>query len=292
MSEEMTIPAIDKLAAALAKAQGQFPPVPKTGKNPHLKNEYATMDDIINTVRNPLAVNGLAFVQLLGDNEVGPTLRTMLIHESGQYLSSTTSIGSISGNRAVNDLQTLGMGITYMKRYALAAMLGIATETDADGESVRRVASSPVPQATATQSPAQPKPPAIRKPGQGPQPPLVVRDVIRTRGSWVTMGDGLVRNVGETDPIHADTRQHVAATLIEALQFEGATEQDLADNAKVLLNWLFGVEASSALTEAEGKAIEYAWMKPGGGPNEYAIEVNTALVEALLVEALEETEER
>jgi len=282
MSEEMTIPAIDKLAAALAKAQGQFPPVPKTGKNPHLKNEYATLDNIINTVRNPLAVNGLAFVQLLGDNEVGPTLRTMLIHESGQYLSSTTSIGSISGNRAVNDLQTLGMGITYMKRYALAAMLGIATETDADGESIRRVASSPVPQATATQSPAQPKPPAIRKPGQGPQPPLVVRDVIRTRGGWVTMGDGLVRNMGETDPIHADTRQHATATLVEALRFDGATDDDIATNAKELLGWLFGVTTSASLTEAEGQAIKYAWANPGGGLNEYAkAETNAIVAEAL-----------
>ena len=136
---------------------------------------------------------------------------------------------------------------------------------------------------------AQPKTPtpkpksAIRKPGQEPQSPDVVREVIRTRAGWIKTDDGLVRDTGDkVQPIHADTRQHVSATLIEALQFEGATEQDLADNAKVLLKWLFGTQSSSSLTEVEGKAIGYAWMKPGGGLNEYAkAEINAVLAEAL-----------
>ena len=136
------------------------------------------------------------------------------------------------------------------------------------------------------QVPAQPKAKAAtRKPGQEPQPPDVVRDVIRRRAGWKQDGDNLVlvRDVGDkTEPIHADTRQHVAATLINAFEFECDTAQDLADNAKFLLRWLFNVEASASLTEAEGKAIEYAWMKPGGGLNEYAkVEVNSAFTEAL-----------
>ena len=124
---------IDKLAAALAKAQGEFQVVPKSGRNPHLNNVYATLDDIINTVRGPLATHGLAFTQLLGSNG-GFTLRTILMHESGQYLESTTHISAGAGNRGVNELQALGSAITYMKRYALGAMLGVSTDGDTDGE--------------------------------------------------------------------------------------------------------------------------------------------------------------
>ena len=124
---------IDKLAAALAKAQGQFKVVPKSGRNPHLNNVYATLDDIINTVRGPLAENGLAFTQLLGSNG-GFTLRTILMHESGQYLESETHVTAGAGNRGVNELQALGSAITYMKRYALGAMLGVSTDGDTDGE--------------------------------------------------------------------------------------------------------------------------------------------------------------
>lgn len=128
-------PQLDKLASSLAKAQAEFPPVPKTGKNPHLKNEYSTLDDIISAIRKPLANHGLAFVQLLGSNGEGTTtLRTVLLHESGQSLEATVVVDAGAGNRGVNALQSLGAAITYMKRYSLSAMLGISTDGDTDGE--------------------------------------------------------------------------------------------------------------------------------------------------------------
>ena len=71
---------IDKLAQALAQAQGKFKPVQKTGKNPHLKNQYATLDDIISAVRGPLSEHGLSFVQLLNSDSEGTFLRTILLH--------------------------------------------------------------------------------------------------------------------------------------------------------------------------------------------------------------------
>ena len=127
-------PQLDKLAAALSKAQAAFPAVPKTGKNPFLKNEYATLDDIIGAVRKPLGANGLSFVQLLGSNGEGMTLRTILLHESGQMLDSVVTIGASGPEKGINALQSAGKSITYMKRYMLGAMLGVATDGDTDGE--------------------------------------------------------------------------------------------------------------------------------------------------------------
>lgn len=126
---------IDQIAAALVKAQGAFPVVPKTGTNPHLQNRYATLDDIIGAIRGPLAENGLAFVQLLENDGQGAfALSTILIHESGQRLESRVSVRATGESRGINALQALGSSITYMKRYALSAMLGIATGEDTDGE--------------------------------------------------------------------------------------------------------------------------------------------------------------
>ena len=124
---------INELATALAKAQGGFPAVLKGGTNPHLKNKYATLDDVIEAVRGPLAVESLSFVQLIGRGETGAALTTMLMHSSGQFISTTADVDKLAGNRAINDMQSLGAALTYMKRYQLSAMLGLNTESDDDG---------------------------------------------------------------------------------------------------------------------------------------------------------------
>ena len=156
-----------KLAAALAKAQGQFPTVPKTGNNPHLGNHYATLDDIIAAVRQPLSANGLSFVQLLASGENGELwLRTMLLHESGQTISSEIVIGITGENRGVNALQALGSSVTYMKRYTLGAMLGIATGEDTDGEGAVQGKRQPAPK----QAPKQATEQAPATNGKGTKP--------------------------------------------------------------------------------------------------------------------------
>lgn len=124
---------INELAAALAKAQGIFPAVVKGGTNPHLKNKYATLDDVIEAVRKPLAEQSLSFVQLIGRGEQGSALTTMLMHASGQFISTTADVDKLAGNRAINDMQSLGAALTYMKRYQLSALLGLNTEADDDG---------------------------------------------------------------------------------------------------------------------------------------------------------------
>lgn len=125
---------IQELAAALVKAQGQFPGVVRTGRNPHLKSEYATLDDIIASVRSPLAENGLCILQPLESGEGKITIRTVLLHQSGQSIESVVEVSTPGTSAGRNAIQELGAAITYMKRYSLAAMLGIAADTDGDGE--------------------------------------------------------------------------------------------------------------------------------------------------------------
>lgn len=121
------------LAAALAKAQAAFPAVPRdkrvtvtskrTGQT--YSFNYAPLDTILDKVRKPLSENGLAIVQMLD----GTDLVTLLLHESGASLS-----GKVALPRDPNgDVQQLGSAITYLRRYALQAMLGIAAEEDDDG---------------------------------------------------------------------------------------------------------------------------------------------------------------
>lgn len=116
---------IKELAAALAAFQAEVENVKKDSTNPFFKSKYASLENIIDTVRPFLAKHGLAFSQLpSGENE----LSTTLIHKSGEWLSATAKI-----NPKDTSPQAQGSAITYMRRYALSALLGLATEDDDDG---------------------------------------------------------------------------------------------------------------------------------------------------------------
>jgi hypothetical protein len=122
---------ITELATALAKAQGAMPAVPKNGRGQvgTQRTSYVTFDDLVATVKAPLATNGLSFTQMLDE---GPTLTTMLLHSSGQWIAASMPIEAMEANRGTNAMQALGSTLTYLKRYALAAMLGVASDEDDD----------------------------------------------------------------------------------------------------------------------------------------------------------------
>jgi hypothetical protein len=134
---------IGEFVKALAQAQGQFTAAQKTGANPLFKSSYATLDDVINAIRQPLTANGLSFIQpLLGDGE-SYTLETVIFHNSGEWISSATVIPHLAGNRGTNELQAFGTALTYMRRYMLTSMLGINAEEDNDGNGHRATAPAP-----------------------------------------------------------------------------------------------------------------------------------------------------
>lgn len=120
---------INELAGALAKAQGAMSNASKNRVNPHFKSNYADLAAVLDAIREPLAANGLSFTQTMGFNATGNfILRTMLLHSSGQFI--TTEYPLPSAGRP----QEMGASQTYARRYSLAAIVGVAQEDD-DGNS-------------------------------------------------------------------------------------------------------------------------------------------------------------
>jgi ERF superfamily len=113
---------------ALVAAVGELSNVAKTAANPYFKSKYAPLDAIIDATRPVLKKHGLAVIQqpLFKDGSAG--VETVIIHDGGYSCSSTLLL-------PLKDQSPQGVGsaITYARRYSLAAVLGIASEDDDDG---------------------------------------------------------------------------------------------------------------------------------------------------------------
>lgn len=117
---------IKELATALCKFQGSVEKIKKTSTNPFFKSKYANLADILDVIREPLFESGLSFVQFpKGKHE----LETMLMHTSGEWISENYEMTPIK-----NDPQGLGSVITYQRRYALGAILGLNIDDDNDAK--------------------------------------------------------------------------------------------------------------------------------------------------------------
>lgn len=123
-----------KLAFALAKAQARIPTIPKN-KSGHHGYMYADLTAIMECVKPILAEHGLAITQPLVTTEKGGmAIRTILFHQDGGSITSEVPLPTDpSGSK--NEVQAAGSGITYFRRYALSAMLGLVTDDDDDGHS-------------------------------------------------------------------------------------------------------------------------------------------------------------
>jgi len=116
-----------EIFAALVKAQAEMPTAPKDGNNPHFRSKYATLQSIAETAKPVLKKHGLAITQTFENACDGISIVTTLVHESGQYIS-----GSLYLKAQKNDPQGYGSAITYGRRYAMAAILGMVADEDDD----------------------------------------------------------------------------------------------------------------------------------------------------------------
>src|SRR4051794_39738370 len=125
---------ITELAKALGKFQAEVEHVTKDSTNPFFKSKYASLENVISTVRPHLAKHGLSFAQF--PDEDG--LTTTLMHSSGNWIAAHAKL-------VIKDMTPQGHGsaITYLRRYALSAVLGIATEEDDDGNEASKPAAKP-----------------------------------------------------------------------------------------------------------------------------------------------------
>lgn len=118
---------IGDLAAAMAKAQAAIEGASKDKTNPHFKSAYADLASVWDACREALTTHGIVVLQPVTAERESPTITvtTILLHTSGQFLSSALSM-----TPAQNTPQAMGSCITYARRYGLAAMVGVAPEDD------------------------------------------------------------------------------------------------------------------------------------------------------------------
>lgn len=133
---------LNELATALAKAQGEVTGAHKSADNPFFKSKYADLAAVWDACRDPLSRHGLAVIQLPsteifeyqrknddGEQETASyarvTVTTRLVHSSGEWIE-----GSVCAEACDAGSQAIGSAITYLRRYALQSMIGIAPEDD------------------------------------------------------------------------------------------------------------------------------------------------------------------
>ena len=125
---------ITELAKALLNVQRTMQPIVKDAENPFTKSWYASLNSVMDACRDALIENGIWLCQYPVPVEQPNTLGlvTKLTHaESGQWQSSLAVVPLPKA-----DPQGMGSAMTYCRRYALTAMLGMVTEDD-DGEGAK-----------------------------------------------------------------------------------------------------------------------------------------------------------
>jgi hypothetical protein len=165
---------IGKLAAALARAHGKMPEIPK-GKTAKVRSKrtdteysynYADIADILKLVRPILAAEELAVIQATYMNDQVLMLESRIVHSSGEWMSSTYPVCTIASH------QDMGGALTYARRYSYCALVGVAADDDDDGAS----AGAPKP---AKQQPTKEAPAS-----NGARAPAAQRNAEPTRGGY------------------------------------------------------------------------------------------------------------
>lgn len=117
------------LFEALSKAQGKIENALKDKKNPFFKSSYADLASVWDACREPLSSNGLAIIQTIEGTKESMCLNTWVGHSSGQWMKSKLPLIVMK-----SDPQSVGSALTYARRYALSALVGICADEDDDGE--------------------------------------------------------------------------------------------------------------------------------------------------------------
>lgn len=126
---------IGKIAEALVGFQYQVDAVKKDATNPFFHSKYSNLSTIIAAIKKPLFDNELSYAQFpSGEHQ----MTTILMHKSGEWIEDTFTMKPVDERP-----QSLGSTITYMRRYALGAVLGIATEEDDDGNAASKPEQEP-----------------------------------------------------------------------------------------------------------------------------------------------------
>lgn len=165
---------ISEFAKAFAGAQGHIKRALKDNTNPHFGSRYADLASVQEACMEALTGGGFSVVQpLIYHPEMKRTfLVTRVLHTSGQWMQSSVPIDDAKG------AQAFGSFVTYMRRYSLAAIVGVASDDDdgnaataahaaqetREAKGAERVKRRPAP------APERPTPPAAAEHAKPPTP--------------------------------------------------------------------------------------------------------------------------
>lgn len=208
---------------SLINARKEFKPLIETAKNPFFKSTYAPLAEVINSVKDALSNNNIGFFQSvdpIGEKEIvniTTTDKTGVVKTEQKVVSFskiTTTLFAGNGEKietsypliiADTDPQKVGATVTYAKRYALTAALGIASEDD-DAQSVSRPAAQTASAKPTQQAkPATSAKPAETKPAQ-PVKSKTLEEIGNAEGVTVTEDDNIVTVAGKTFSLSNDLR--------------------------------------------------------------------------------------
>ncbi len=139
--KSMASPSIAALAAALAKAQGEIADAVRDSDNPFFRSSYADLASVWRACRKALTTNDLAVIQTTGYDADRLILRTTLAHSSGEWIAGVYPVRPMKQEKDIgwvpsDDPQSHGSALTYARRYALAAIVGVAPAGDDDDAEV------------------------------------------------------------------------------------------------------------------------------------------------------------
>lgn len=118
-----------ELWGALAKFRVQVKQPQKTAKNPYFNKNYVTLEGVMQAIDAALPGTGLAYCQLAENGDNGISVSTLITHSSGEWML----VGPLTLSPTKRDPQGQGSALTYAKRYQLAAVFGISSDVDDDG---------------------------------------------------------------------------------------------------------------------------------------------------------------
>lgn len=145
-------PPTTSLLDALVAFQADAPHIPLDTVNPHYKSRFASLATVMAAVRPKLSAVGLVWTTL---PDVGANGATVLRYQLAHAATGETLEGEMPLLLAKPDAQGLGSAITYARRYAVLAVLGLVADDDDDGNA----ASTPAPPVAVKAAPAAKKQP-------------------------------------------------------------------------------------------------------------------------------------
>lgn len=140
MENQLQSEQTNDLVSALVKASAEIKTAKKDAENPFFKSRYSDLPSIVEACKSALLKNNLVVTQSTTLLNGATLLVTTLHHTSGQWIRGYYPVTAVKA-----DPQAMGSAITYARRYALSAIVGVVSEDDDDGESAmgRSVYSAP-----------------------------------------------------------------------------------------------------------------------------------------------------